>query len=51
MIGYLIVLWSPWDGDFSHKKVFLSRQEATNYVEKYQLGRDEELDIIEVEVG
>jgi len=53
MKGYLIISWNPWDCEITYKKVFLSKEEADEYVKKYifNMSVQEELEIIEVEVG
>ena len=53
MIGYLVILWNPWDCQDVYKRVFLDLNEALAYVGKYELDKekDEGLRIESVEVG
>jgi len=51
MIGYLVTSWNPWDCQLVNKKLYLSIDEARNYIDAYKKDTDEVLEIAEVEIG
>ncbi len=52
-MGYLVKSWNPWDCIEVYKKIFISKEDADEYVANYDLNKEieEELEIIEVEMG